>query len=648
MPIIEAVRWNPDRKSEFSTWATSELVNTMGNRAALERKWKDGIEQWRGAMPEGEKEFPWVGASNLVFPLTAIHSDPVYADMMQTLHAPQEYWSVVANRPDRADHAHPLTEFLRRIESSYIGMRAVNSRALLDNNILGTAVYKSHWLHERKSVRDYVEQEDGTRTIEKRVKVRSNPIVEHVPLQHFWTPADALSINPDAPVAGARWVAQEVWLTKGELARRAKAEAPFMPTYDKDATAKVMMFEMDKHNELDAQAQKQDKFEPFSDPRIRLFEMWARFDVDGDDIEEDVVAIVHIESGEILRTLYNPHLHGRRPFHRTRYLPTFGFYGLGLAEADEWAQLTATKLLNATVDNVLLANSRMFSVPLGYMGGDQVYPGKLWYVGPNEQIGEVRLGEVYPSIFNIQGQIMQWSELRTGVNELRQGDISSLPSRTPAHSLQSMMHESNKRFDMILSDMRQVHGDIGLDIMQLLAQWYNDDPFVWQQYCIAALGAEDAQKVIEVLTQGVQEFPETFGVEVTATSSMTNKESEKAKFTALVQMLSQIFGELIQVSQILMQAPPGSPLHETAASAFTAGVDMCGRLLEKFDIQNPRDYIGRLQSVAQQLTAAGAPAPTAVPPVLGSAVGAPPAAGGSGGITPPMLGQQQIGSILGL
>jgi hypothetical protein len=645
MPILEAVRWGKDRKREFATWATSELVNTMGNRAALEKKWLDGIEQWRAVLPTGEKEFPWPGASNLVFPLTAIHADPVYADMMQTLHAPQEYWSVVANRPDRTTHAHPLTEFLRRVESQFVGMRAVNGRALLDNNILGTAVYKAHWLHERKNVRDYVDDGTGTRTIQKRTKIRSHPLVEHVPLQHFWTPAEALSIDADAPVSGARWVAQEIWLTKTELARRAKAEAPFVPNYDKDATAKVMMFEVEKHNSMDSKAQKQEKFEPYRDQRIRLFEVWARFDVDDDGIDEDVVAIVHVESNEVLRALYNPHLHGRRPFHRIRYLPTFGFYGLGLAEADQWAQLTATKLLNATIDNVLLANSRMFSVPLGYMGSDQVYPGKLWYVGPQEQIGEVRLGEVYPSIFNIQSQIMQWSELRTGVNELRQGDISSLPSRTPATSLNSMMQESNKRFDMILADLREVHGAIGLDIVQLLAQWYNDDPFVWQQYCEQTLGAEDARKVIEVLTQGVHEFPETFGVEVTATSSMTNKESEKAKFIGMVQMLSQIFGEMIQISQILMQAPPGTPLFETAASAYSAGAELSARLLEKFDIQNPQDYIGRLQQVASVLVSQGAPAPTAVPPILGQAAGVPY---DTGGVAPPLFGQSQVGSLFGL
>src|SRR5690606_15736045 len=104
----------------------------------------DAIEQWRARMPKGIKEFPWIGASNLEFPLTAIHSDPVYADMMQTLHTPQEYWNVTANRPDREPHAHPLTEFLRRIESGYLHMRQVNGRAFLDQNILGTAIYKNH------------------------------------------------------------------------------------------------------------------------------------------------------------------------------------------------------------------------------------------------------------------------------------------------------------------------------------------------------------------------------------------------------------------------------------------------------------------------------------------------------------------------
>lgn len=646
MPILEKLLWKNDGKQRFSSWIQRELVNAQGDRAALDKKWSDAIVQWRAAMPKGDKDFPWPGASNLEFPLTAIHSDPVYADFMQSLHAPAEYWSVSAHRSDRVSHASPLTEAMKRVEARYIKMRTVNSRALLDNNILGTAIYKSHWINENKKVRDYSR---GTpdRVVELRVKPRSHPIVEHVPLQHFWIPAYAWNIDPDAPIGGAQWVAQEIYLRGPELQLKAKGDGIYAPAYDAAAVATVLKWESEYEATVDSTIRKQEQLVPSHNRRIRLFEVWVRFDADGDDIEEDFVAIYHLESNTILRALYNPFLHGQRPFHRTRYLPTFGFYGLGLAEADEWAQHTASKLLNATIDNVMLANTRMYSAPLGgsVQPGEPIYPGKTWFVGPNEQIGEVRLGEVYPSIFNIQAQIMQLAEQRTGVSELRQGNMTGLPSRTPATTTLSLLREGNKRFDMIMSDFRETHSLIGSQVFSLLAQWFKEDEATWSTFYQTILGPEDAMKVAEVFMAPQETLEDEFGVGVTATSAQVNKEVEKQAFIGLMQILTQVYGSMVQTAQLLQTVPPGSPTYETAAAAYMSGTQLLARLLEKFDIQNPKEYLGNLEAIAGSLVAMGGGANAALAAPGG--IMAPPMGGGAMAAPPGMLGQDQIGALLG-
>jgi hypothetical protein len=641
MPILEQVRWPKDRKMQFATWITSELLNTEGDRTTLDKKWSDEIVQWRAALPKTQKDFPWPGASNLEFPLTAMHSDPVYADFMQTLHMPEEYWSVVANRPDRVDYAHPMTEFFKRVEQQYVKMRTVNSRALLDNNILGTAVYKNHWLYERKKVRDY-EGEGVERKVAQKVKIRSHPFVEPVPLQHFWIPADAWDIDPDAPIGGARWVAQEIYLTRNQLIARATAESPFAPNYDKEAVAKIIAFETEIQNTVDAKIREQEQFQPFKERKIRLYEVWARFDVDGDDVDEDVVVLVHRETQTVVRALYMPFLHGGRPFFRTRYLPTFGFYGLGLAEADRWAQLTATKLLNAIVDNVMLSNMQMFTAPRGsgIQPGEPIYPSKIWMVGPDEEIKALPMGQVRSDIFQTLGQVLQFSDQRVSVSELRQGDISNLPSRTPATSLMSVLREGNKRFDMILADFREVHGRMGTQMVQNLGQWYQEDPVRWQKYCRNVLGDEDAQKVIETLSGSIHELPEEFGINVTATSAAVNKEIEKQEFVGLLQILADVYRQLIETAAVLQnpQTPAGTPVYETAAAAYASGVELMGRLLEKFDVQNPREYLGNIEGLASQLQSQGAQ------PGMQS-LGAPLAAPMGGAGAPPMDLSAMMGQI---
>lgn len=648
MPVLEAIRFpSVEAKRHFSEWVTYEIRNTQGDRAALERKWSDAIVQHRAALPKGEKQFPWPGSSNLEFPLTAIHADPVLADFMQTIHAPSDYWTVVANRKDRVETAAPLTELMRRVERGFLKMRQVNERALLDMIVLGTSIYKNHWLHERKSVRDYGRPDArGERSIEKVVKVKSHPLIEHIPLQHFYIPADAWNIDPDAPIGGARWVAQRIDLTPSQLRVRAKGETPSAPAYDSAAVEIALSFETTPEDSIADKVRTLEEFSPFHERRITLYEVWARFDIDGDGVEEDVVAIVHLPSGEILRALHNPFLHGKRPFHRTRYLPTFGFYGMGMSEQLEWAQLTATKLLNATIDNVMLANTRMFGVPQNYNIGDNlIFPGKTWVLGPQEQIQEIKLGEVYPSIFQIQGQILQLAEQRTGISEIRQGNLSGLPSRTPATSLLEIVRQGNKKPDMIHADFREVHDEIGTQVFQNLAQRYAEDRFRWEQYCTQALGAEDAAKVLPVLAEGVHAFPEFYGVSTTATSAMVNKEVEKQSFLGLLQIMSQVYGQLIQTTQFMQQTPPGSPSYETAAAAYSSGVELMSRLLEKFDIQNPDKYLGNLQAIAGMLQSQGANQNASL--AMSGLQGAP---GGmaAGGIDPALLNQSQIGQLLGL
>lgn len=639
MPIVDPARFSAGQKELFAFWLTAEITNTLGDRGALVKKWQDGILQWRAALPKNEKDFPWVGASNVEFPLTAMHSDPVYADFMQTLHAPRDYYSITALRSDRVAHANAMTETMTSLDRNFLHLRQVNGRALLDNNILGTAIYKNHWLHEVKHVKDY--NREGR--VEKVTRRRTHPLVEPVPLQYFLMPANAWDIDPDAPIGGAQWVAQEIHYTKNQLRLKAKADGSAAPHYTKEAVDKVLTFETHKENAVDKTIQTMDQFTPFQDRKIRLYEVWARFDVDGDGIEEDVVAIFHLESQTLLRVLHNPFLHGKRPFWATKYLPSFGFYGIGLSEADEWAQVTATKILNATIDNVLLSNTRMYSAPLGsnIMPGEPVYPGKIWFVGPGESIGEVKLGEAYPSIFQLQSQILQLAENRVGVSELKQGNLSGLPSRTPATSLLSMLREGNKRFDLILSNFRDVHSRMGTQILQNFAQQFHEDRPTWMKYLNQQLGPDDAAKVMEVLSGSLEDVESSFGVDVTATNQMVNKEVEKQSFIGLMQILQGQYQGLVQTAMLLPQLQPGTPAYETAVAAYTGGTQLLARLLEKFDIQNPQEYIPNLEALAGTLQAQAQGMNPAMAGMMPPQPGMmqPPA---------PQLGWEQMGALFGL
>lgn len=646
--------WAAGREDSFKTWFHNQIWHSEADHSELTQKWVDQIEQWRAPMPQGQKEFPWPGASNLEFPLTSIHFDPIYADFMQTFHGSGvDFWHVSPIfGPQDVDKANALREALKILDRDFIRMRDVNAKQFIYTIILGTGIYKTHYVREARRVKD---RDPETGEVTERVNVRERPAVEYVPLNHFLLPGDAWDIDPDAPVGGARWVAQKFYETPAQLRANASGEADsaFLPHYDSKAVQHVIettvgSLENEAHassgdrqeDPVDAKQRELDHTSMFISPQIELFEVWARYDIDDDGIDEDIVIIWHQDSNTILRMTPNPYDHGERPFDRVRYLEGIGFYGIGLAEKDEWSQATVTKLLNAQIDNVMLANTRMYSVPRGSNLSDReaIFPGKVWTIGPGEDVKEVRLGDIYQSLPKIMGFMLDISESSSGASDLRQGNVQSLPDRTPAATALTMLQESNKRFDEIMGGMRQPYSRIGLKIFQLLSQQMKTDPSFWRSYFIGNLGEVDGMKVIELLEQGVDVIGQRFGIQPTATSAVANKEADKQNFVAVMQLLSQLSPQLIQAGSLVDQTQQGTLVNQTAMAMYVGGVELMKMLLEKFDIQDPGTFLPDVSQLQQQQAQGQGVLPRGTTAPLGGQFGPAPFA----------ASQNQLGALLGL
>lgn len=623
MAIVETVPWAKDRKEAFIAWMEKEIHNAIGDRQELERKWKSELIQWRARLiGDGVTDVPFVGASDLEIPLTAMHTDPVFADFMQTLHVPRDFWSVVGKKQSTVDKAKPLQEYLSIIEQEEIDMYEVNQQVAMDQIIHGTGIYKDIIKYEGKKVRDYDENGD----IVEKTRVQFKPEVQYVPLQDFFIPAYSRYINPDAPQRGAPWVAHRFDLRAGELRVKSQGAAPFAPNWDKEATALVETWvEEDQDDIIETTQRDEDRHIPWQDRKIKLYEIWARFDVDDDGIEEDIVVIFHYNSGVILRAIFNPFLHGKRPFEAIYFMPGKGFYGIGLAEMDAWAQMGASRLLNATLDSAFLGNAIMLGVPMGanVAPDEPIYSGKIWPLAPGEQIQDISFGSADPAAFQMLSAFMEFSEKRTGVGELRQGSIDGLPSRTPASTVLSILNEGKKRFDMIMTAARRGPlKRIGVRLLQNLIQISRDDPR-FKLRAVEALGEKDSIAVLDFLNSPLHEVESLFGVSVTATSSQVNKEVDKQNLVALAQTLTGIWQQQIQYGQLLAQMTQDpNTIVEPIQSAYLGSKEMVRRILEAYDIQNPDNYIVDLAAQQQQQQQQPAAQPGGAQP------GAPAAAGG--------------------
>lgn len=607
----------------------------------MESKWRSQIIQHKArVVGDGTCDVPFIGASDMEYPLTASLSDPVYADFLQTLHAPKDFWSVSAIRPDGVEQAKPLQEFLSLVEQRDIKMRRVNRRALLDMVVHGTCIYKDHILHERKKVQDY--GMDGS--LQDITKIKYQPMVEAVPLRDFFIPAYAWNIDPD-DVGGAPWVAHRFYQSKGQFKKAAQGGPPYLPAYDKKAATQVEAWHTNLQGEdiVESIIEQEDEYVPWRKDKIKLFEFWLRFDTGSDGIEEDIVVLWHHEARQVLRAIHVPLAHGKRIFEAGTYLPGFGFYGMGVAEINEWAQLAVSRLLNETINNASLANTVMLGVPLGanIMPDESVYPGKVWPLGPNERISEVRMGQPYSGMFQIINDVLNAAQQRTAVSELRQGDITGLPSRTPASTVMQLMGESNKRFDMMMANLRDgALSNIGSRALQHIIQISKDDPR-YIAFAMQAMGEKDGAIVASILQGPVQDIEANFGVAVTATNSKVNKEIDKQNLIGLAQFLGQMYPQQMQYAQALVQMGGAGPelIVGVLQAAYNGTSEMQRRLVEAYDIQNPEQYTPP-------------PAPPAQPqmmPGMQPGMGAPVSAGmAPKNVSPVLPDQAAIASLLGL
>ena len=241
-------------------------------------------------------------------------------------------------------------------------------------------------------------------------------------------------------------------------------------------------------------------------------------------------------------------------------------------------------------------------------------------------------------------------ERRSGQSDIQFGNMQSMPSRTPATSMMSLLQEGNRRFDLSLKDMRiDCLARIGLRTLQNLQQFAadprtNPDGSRFLALAVQTLGEPEGSLVAQVLQMPLEDVAAGLGVSLTATSGMANKEIEKQSFLALVQLQAQMGQQFIQLAQIaanpqVIQMMPA--LAEVAKQVFSGFSELQRRLLEQYDIRNPEDILvdaAVLQSAAQTVGAGQLITPGTNGGAMPGAQGAPGGAGMEG--LPPGAGAQ--------
>lgn len=600
------------------------IRRARSERRPLEERWIEFHRLYR-AQPEFKvKEFPFLGASNLVIPLVATDVETIYSRIMGLLFGPENLWSTRPLRPDTTEFARKLQEFLRVVQDRELGAYEAVADWVMEICKLGTGVLKQRYRREQKLAYQFRETGAGLREQIQTLMTHDHPVIQHVSLFDFLIPPGVKKLE------NAPWAAERILLDWPTFVSRVRHGI-----YIGDDRLRTW-FTQKGGRVLEALMQ-MDSYEPGLGDKIELWECWCEYDL-GQGVPQAVVATIHIPSNTIVRLDYNPFLNQEKPYSIARYMRQEGrFYGIGLAEMNEHFQLEVTAMHNQRIDAGTIANSSMMKARKGVVSEDEpIFPGRWFTLDNMEDIQPLQFGDAkFSSSANDEQMSVGYAKLRSGVNDYMLGNTPPSVGYAAAVTNVQQFEQTVKRFDMTLREIRKALGESAARVVEMYQQFnQGGKPFMY-------LGEEDGQIVQEFLDFPTELARMAVGVEVTATTAAESKDMEIRTNTLIMQQLNEYYSNTFQAMQIVFNPQIPEPMRMAAAQMIQGSNVLMRQILESHGVQDVDQLIPRLAEANNGRGPIQAPGQGVIPGGQGALPGMAQAAGNGG--LPPGGGGSPVG-----
>jgi len=600
------------QEAALKKWIEAELTNHLAERVDLIERWKRYQADYIAEPQTEVANFPFLGASTIIVPLTAIALEAVHSRTMQTAFSQATKIFCEVKNPEQKDLESEIEVYLDDEIMRGMNFRKQVEPAILELQKLGTGVIETTWRHEtRRGVRSSSKGES-----EFEVTVYNGPWNVSVPISTFLMPFDCL--DPQT----ARWCGKVFWMNPSQIMAR-EADGYFRGgTYE----ALCPAYQNTSSNSIDSADDYKQKVEELTDTTpdwredAQLYWVATKWNVKDptdpyDDEpefidEKEIFFIYERVTQTICAMWYNWYNDLRRPFRSGVYFPLENrWYGLGIAKQTEQFQAEATAIHRQRLDNSAIANMRMFKVNRnsGIKDGEPIFPGKFWFLDEMSDIEPMEMGDVKASSYNDENQINVYAQQRNGVNDLTLG----MPNAgTPGTATDSMarVQESARKFDYNYSNARELLSTVIEDNVCDIQQWGVNV----ERLKYSPRGAD----IEAFFKQPYEEFRRGYLLHVGLANQNKNKMKDRQDATQLVGMFQNYYTSMLQ---LLQQNPNVQPeVMAKMLGTVMDGANLAMRhILETFDIRNADRYLIN---------------PSNVTSPVGQAVG--PANGAGGGINP--------------
>lgn len=562
-------------KTKLDSYLNDELIrHDMERPQAIDelKKWQN--DYWAEPVSE-RKTFPFTGAANIIIPLTAIAFEAIHARTMTTLWTSKPFVSVKSRggMPQLDDAEKPIEDWVDYELEHNVKIYKPANDFCSEIEKFGTGIAKTGY---EKIVKKGVREGPAGRE-EFPVTIKDGATLDAVPQANFLFPYSFRDPQIDP------WVG-EVHSENPYTVKLMEQSGLFIPgTYEKLLPWTINSGNTDgvPSRSYERKQEELEKRKSIWPTRLYWQEIWLAFDVDGDDMEEDIIVHYHLDSRTIMSVRYNYHDDLHRAYRLGVYFPLEGRWrGIGICKQNAQFQREVTTMHRQRLDNGTLANMGMLKIHKmsGYGPKEPIFPGKMWFVDDMTHVEPFKMNEVYQSAFaNEQGTLI-YSQQRTGVNEVILG-MPQVGTPGTATSDLARIQEGNKKFDFIMKNIKTSMNDILLDIFCNIVQFgpKNIGYFDW---------AEGGNLLRQVVTMPVEDLRKSLVFEIVAAGQQSNKILDRQNWTQVAQLVTQYYMSLLQLSQ-------GNPQLQALVTqkALSASTEVMKQILDTFDIKNKERII---------------------------------------------------------
>ncbi len=572
-PTLDA---SPEARAVLTAWFDREIEDAISARSAQESIWRENLRLYEGVPRNPVRNVPVENAPNIEVTLGAIATDAIYAMALDLIFSIAPVLSVRAIQGDRTASAKALQRFVNWGISNEWALRSEADNMILDDVQLGTGVLYTPFVEHRKKT--------------KVAKVTSRgPRIFSIAPEDFIVPGGA---KGDLQIE--RWIAVRWWLTAGELEERAKAKG-----WDTEGVVPVgtVGWTRSQRERLGRTTTGSTQISEL----YEIYEVYGYYDIDGDDIQEDLLWAWDRGSRRLLSVNYNPYDY--RPFDAARYqIRSHLFYGLSVMDMIRPYQEEMSEIHNFSTLNMLLANARMWKAKDGSVPETmKVWPGKVNFMqNPDDLQGEA-MADVYPSATIAQQMVTSLAERRVGINELSMPRPSAIMgSRTPGITALSMLQQTNRRFTPAFEGIRiAIAGAVRQCLYRYQERLLGKDAKL-EDHVRKVLGTDDGNLVLELLMD--PEFDEAIAVELTAASVSVNREADRQNALLLVNVLAQYYQRTLELVTIASNPQTPEEVRSVARKIATSAGEIIDRTIRTFDqIRDPELFIVQIDEELNQI-----------------------------------------------